>query len=154
MYLLDDYLKSNGVSRYKVSKISGVSQTTLAEYKEKELKTFPVYLLDAVGMVTGKKSWEVLEELKWMENRDDLNGFEQFLKKHEASFPALEIKLAALLDTLNDKGVTIDPFSFNRFENEPHDDIEADVEIALKNAITSLETALKNLEDGNPPLSK
>lgn len=151
MHILDSYLKNNGASRYKVSKISGLAQTTLAEYKEKELRTFPVYLLDAVGMVVGKKAWEVLKEMQQLVDNDDLNGFSVILEKYNVSFPSLEIKLAALIDTLNDKGVTIDPFSFNRFENEPHDDIEADVEIALKNAIAALETALKNLENGNPP---
>lgn len=148
MYLLDDYLKAHGVTRYKLSQISGIGESTLASYKKKELKEFPVYLLEGIGMLIGKKSWEVLEDLKMLENQDDLNGFGTLLKKYNISYPELEIKLAALIDALADRGVGIEPFTFNRFENGEHtEDVQADIKKMLENAIVMLEGVLEETEE-------
>ncbi len=149
---LDRYLKGNDVTRADVAKISGIPATTLAEYKKKEFDRMPVYIVNGIAMTIGKKPWEVLRDLQLLENNDDLNGFSAILKKYNATFPELEISLSALIEELADRGVTIDPFSFNRFENEEHRNVRKDLRTALENTIKSLEKALDNLEKGNAPL--
>lgn len=152
MNLLDKYLKQNDSTRYQLSKIAGIPQTTLEKFTKRELGKFPVSLLRGLGMITGKKSWEVLQDLEWLENNDDLKGFSTLLQKYGASFPELETRMAALIDALEDHKVTVQPFSFNRFENEPHVDIIHDLETIMRNTITMLETALENAENGDAPL--
>lgn len=143
MGLLDEYLEENGTTRYQLSKISGLSQGLLSTYKDKELKNYPVYLLESIGMVIGKKSWVVLEEIDALKPIDDLNGFRELLNKYGCSFPDLEENLKTWLLILKKNNINVEPFSFNRFENEEHDNIEEDIEKAMTNAITMLEEAWK-----------
>ena len=143
MGLLDEYLEENGTTRYQLAKISGLSQGLLATYRDKELKNYPVYLLEAIGMVIGKKSWVVLEEMNALNPVDDLNGFRELLNRYGYSFPGLEESLKTWLLILKKNNINVEPFSFNRFENEEHDNIEEDIEKAMTNAITMLEEAWK-----------
>lgn len=143
MGLLDEYLEENGTTRYQLAKISGLSQGLLSTYRDKELKNYPVYLLEAIGMVIGKKSWVVLEEMNALKPIDDLNGFRELLNRYGYSFPDLEESLKTWLVILKKNNINVEPFSFNRFENEEHDNIEDDIEKAMTNAITMLEEAWK-----------
>lgn len=151
MNLLDKYLQQNGSTRYQLSKLTGIPQTSLEKFTKRELAKFPVSLLRAIGMIAGKKSWEVLEDLEWLENHDDLKGFSSLLQKYNTSFPELETEMAALIDALSDNGVEIQPFSFNRFENEAHEDVTADIEAAMENTISMLRQALDNVLAGKDP---
>lgn len=68
MGLLDEYLEENGTTRYQLAKISGLSQGLLSTYRDKDLKNYPVYLLEAIASTINKKSWVILKELKEKEN--------------------------------------------------------------------------------------
>lgn len=70
--LLDEYLDKNNSSRYQLAKLSGLSQSSLQRYNEKDLRDCPIKLLDALGMLLGKKSCEVLREMREMEVVDEL----------------------------------------------------------------------------------
>ncbi|EAE1302431.1 hypothetical protein EP43_07775, partial [Listeria monocytogenes] len=69
---------------------------------------------------------------------DDLAGFKHLLDKYKLSFPAQEFELYCLIKELESANIEVLPFTFNRFENEEHVDIEKDVKKALNNAIAVL----------------
>jgi transcriptional regulator with XRE-family HTH domain len=150
MRLLDDFLKENGVSRYQVSKVSGISSGRLSELASKDLEHFSYKHLQAIGITIGKSAWEVLRDLEEI-NQDELNGFVKFLNKYNAREPLLEHELKQLLDWFKDNNIKVKNFSFNRFEEEKHTDISKDAKITLQNAISSLSKVKQKALSGNPP---
>ncbi|QBO37432.1 hypothetical protein EQG49_02230 [Periweissella cryptocerci] len=59
--------------------------------------------------------------------------------------------MRSLLNYFDENNIDVSKISFNRFENEPHEDLQADVLVAIGNLITSLATMKANHEAGNPP---
>lgn len=153
MSLLDEYLKQNKTTRYRLTKISGIPETTIRRYATYPLNKFTVLILRSISIVVGKTADTVLKELEILEmNDDDLNGFRTFLNEHHCSFPDLELELYQYLLELKVCKVNVLPFTFNRFDDEYHADIKADCKIALENAISMLEEALNNVKNGNAPV--
>ncbi|MBC2267661.1 anti-CRISPR protein AcrIIA1 [Listeria sp. FSL L7-0083] len=137
--LLDEFLKTHNLTRYQLSKLTGISQNTLKDQNEKALNKYTVSLLRGLALVTGLSDSDVLFELAEIEKSyDDLAGFKQLLDTHRLSFPAQEFELYCLIKEFESANIEVLPFTFNRFENETHADIEKDVRKALENAITVL----------------
>ncbi|EAA0155272.1 hypothetical protein R0H42_000456 [Listeria monocytogenes] len=144
--LLDTFLKRHDITRYRLSKLAGISQNTLKDYNEKSLNKYTVSLLRSLSFVTGESITDVLLELAEIEkDYDDLAGFKYLLDKYKLSFPALEFELYCIIKEFESANVEISPFTFNRFENETHADIEKDVKKALNNAITVLKEKKEEL---------
>ncbi|EFS0529186.1 hypothetical protein H2O84_002547, partial [Listeria monocytogenes] len=61
------------------------------------------------------------------------------------AFPALEFELYCLIKEFEAANIEVSPFTFNRFENETHADIEKDVKKALKNAVVVLKEKKEEL---------
>ncbi|MBC2142831.1 anti-CRISPR protein AcrIIA1 [Listeria innocua] len=137
--LLDKFLKKYNLTRYQLSKLTGISQNTLKDQNEKSLNKYTVSLLRALALITGMSISDVLFELEDLEkNADDLAGFKQLLDTHNLSFPAQEFELYCLIKEFESANIEVLPFTFHKFENEVHIDIEKDVQKALENAITVL----------------
>ncbi|EAC5530932.1 hypothetical protein LT01_00325 [Listeria monocytogenes] len=137
--LLDEFLKRHDLTRYQLSKLTGISQNTLKDQNEKSLNKYTVSILRALALITGIPISDVLFELEDLEkNADDLAGFKHLLDKYKLSFPAQEFELYCLIKEFESANIEVLPFTFNRFESETHVDIEKDVRKALENAITVL----------------
>lgn len=137
--LLDEFLKKHDLTRYQLSKLTGISQNTLKDQNEKTLNKYTVSILRALALIAGMPASDVLLELEQLEkNMDDLAGFKHLLDKYKLSFPAQEFELYCLIKELESANIEVLPFTFNRFENEEHVDIEKDVKKALNNAIAVL----------------
>ncbi len=67
------------------------------------------------------------------------------LDTYRLSFPAQEFELYCLIKEFEFANIEVLPFTFSRFENEAHKDIEKDVQKALENAITVLKEKRINL---------
>ncbi|EAD8593585.1 hypothetical protein AF305_15085, partial [Listeria monocytogenes] len=72
-------------------------------------------------------------------------GFKHLLDTKKLSFPAQEFELYCLIKEFESANIEVLPFTFNRFENEAHIDIEKGVQKALENAITVLKEKRINL---------
>ncbi|HAC0646117.1 TPA_asm: anti-CRISPR protein AcrIIA1 [Listeria monocytogenes] len=137
--LLDEFLKKHDLTRYQLSKLTGISQNTLKDQNEKTLNKYTVSILRALALIAGMPASDVLLELEQLEkNMDDLAGFKHLLDKYKLSFPAQEFELYCLIKELESANIEVLPFTFNRFENEEHVNIGKDVCKALENAITVL----------------
>ncbi|EGS3236548.1 helix-turn-helix domain-containing protein [Listeria monocytogenes] len=144
--LLDGFLKKHNKTRYQLSKLTGISQNTLNDYNKKELNKYSVSFLRSLSFVTGEDVTDVLIELAELEKGyDDLAGFKHLLDKYKLSFPALEFELYCIIKEFEAANIEVSPFTFNRFENETHADIEKDVKKALKNAIIVLKEKKEEL---------
>ncbi|EMS4484023.1 anti-CRISPR protein AcrIIA1, partial [Listeria monocytogenes] len=84
-----------------------------------------------------------LEDIE--KNSDDLAGFKHLLGKYKLSFPAQEFELYCLIKEFESANIEVLTFTFNRFENEEHADIEKDVKKALNNAIAVLKAKKEEL---------
>ncbi|EBI2485728.1 hypothetical protein FLF78_10015 [Listeria monocytogenes] len=144
--LLDEFLKKHNKTRYQLSKLTGISQNTLKDQNEKSLNKYTVSILRALALVTGRQVTDVFNELAELEKTyDDLAGFKYLLDKHKLSFPAQEFELYCLIKEFESANIEVLPFTFNRFENETHADIEKDVKKALNNAIAVLKEKKEEL---------
>ncbi|MBC2268372.1 anti-CRISPR protein AcrIIA1 [Listeria sp. FSL L7-0083] len=144
--LLDEFLKKHNLTRYQLSKLTGISQNTLKDQNEKALNKYTVSLLRGLALATGLSDSNVLFELANIEkNYDDLAGFKQLLDKYKLSFPAQEFELYCLIKEFESANIEVLSFTFNRFENEEHTDIEKDVKKALNNAIAVLKEKKEEL---------
>ncbi|EAC4481165.1 anti-CRISPR protein AcrIIA1, partial [Listeria monocytogenes] len=65
--------------------------------------------------------------------------------KYKLSFPAQEFELYCLIKEFESANIEVLTFTFNRFENEEHADIEKDVKKALNNAIAVLKAKKEEL---------
>lgn len=70
MGLYQDYLDQNGITRYKVAKVSGVSNSTLQRVAESKHGTDTISgkILKATATALNMEPWEVFEELLELEN--------------------------------------------------------------------------------------
>ncbi|RRG09738.1 MAG: XRE family transcriptional regulator [Lactobacillus sp.] len=70
MGLYQNYLDQNGITRYKVAKASGVSNSTLQRVAESEHGTDTISgkILKATAVALDKKPWKVFEELLKLES--------------------------------------------------------------------------------------
>lgn len=70
MGLYQDYLDQNGITRYKVAKASGVSNSTLQRVAESEHGTDTISgkILKATAVALDKEPWEVFKELLELES--------------------------------------------------------------------------------------
>ncbi|MBC3570996.1 hypothetical protein H8J28_03975 [Listeria monocytogenes] len=144
--LLDEFLKRHNITRYRLSKLAGISQNTLKDYNEKSLNKYTVSFLRSLSFVTGEDVTDVLIELAELEKGyDDLAGFKYLLDKYKLSFPTLEFELYCLIKEFESANIEVLPFTFNRFESETHENIEQDVKKGLQNAITVLKEKKEEL---------
>lgn len=150
--LLVRFLDKYDLTLAELSEKSGMSLNRLETVNNEPLRNYQVSLIRALAVLTGRSTSDTLAELESLEaSYDQLLGFRQFLESKGLSFPDLEYRMYVLIQELDAYGVGIENFSFNRFDEEAHDDIKKDSRIAMENAITMLEKALDSVKRGQPP---
>lgn len=148
MNIIDIYLSEHGLNRYQLFKISGIPQASW-----QNLTTYPIeniagkYFI-AIGNAVGKTPGEVLNDLLNLSMEDDdLNGLRQVLDDHGHFNIQLESEIRRLLNELDNLGVTVGPFTFNRLDQEEDPDLDK----VMENIITMLGDAVFNVKNGEPP---
>ena len=63
MNIIDIYAKNHDTTRYQISKISGIAQTTLANFKNKSVDRVTVKTVMALALGTHTKPGDTLDEL-------------------------------------------------------------------------------------------
>lgn len=143
---MDDYLEANGTTRYQVSKISGIYASAFQNASEQELKNVPVKYFQAIGLVLGKTSGQVLDEMT-----ADENPVFNFLAKYQITDKK---RVGEILDHMNyfDKHhIDVSNISFNRFEQEDGH-TQDDALLIVDNLIEVFRTMRSNHEDWHMPL--
>lgn len=151
MNILDKYLSAHNITRYQLELVSGIRQSTWNNAKDKSITSYSVRLIMAIANAIGKSSGQVLDELIRLElDEDKLNGFRTLFKQYDFHHVAKEWELKTLLMELESYDVHIQPFTFNRLEDEEitHEKLE----IVLDNAIAALSNSLENIKNGQPPI--
>ncbi|MBP2097338.1 hypothetical protein [Enterococcus rivorum] len=152
MNLLDKFLNKRNLTRQQLSNISGYSTGRLFDYNNKELNKYPVALLRTLAKISSMSLTDTLKELEEIEaSYDSLLGFRKLLEQYELSFPDLEFELYCTIKDLESLKVKVEPFTFNRFEEEGHNNIASDCRKAMENAISMLSEALENVRKGKAP---
>lgn len=80
-----------------------------------------------------------------------LRGFKELLDEYGVKDPLRETKLKLSVSELENNGVKVNQFTFERFKQEKHDDVKADLIETLDNTIQDLEKALENVKMGKEP---
>lgn len=136
--IIDIYAKKHGTTRYQISKISGVAQTTLADSGKKKFENMSVKIIKALALATHSNLGNTLNEL------NDINGnpIIQFIRDHKNLNKDMVNELEDLIIWHGLNGGSFNNISFNRYYDEGSDTDER-AEIALKNVIDVLQD-LKN----------
>ena len=80
-----------------------------------------------------------------------LRGFKELLDEYGVKDHLRETKLKLVISELENNGVKINQFTFERFKQEKHNDVKDDLIEALDNTIQDLEKALENVKMGKAP---
>lgn len=70
--ILDTYLESIGLTRYKVSRLTGISPTTLQRSSDKDAFTINPRILWGISMITDKTPGEILDEIIKIEGENGM----------------------------------------------------------------------------------
>lgn len=150
MNLLDKFLNEYHLTRYRISKISGISNQLLGLYTKKELADYPIWLIRALAAATDQTTEEALNKLEILETAsDDLYGVRSFLMKYNCSFPQEELNFYRALRAVEALNMDLEEMKFDRFEKEEHTNIEQDVKKALSNATETIETIIWKRRNGH-----
>ncbi|EDN8351804.1 hypothetical protein GT375_14140 [Listeria monocytogenes] len=140
MNILDEFLNDHDINRYRLAKITGISNQLLLQYTKKGLADYPVWLLRALAAATDQTIEEVLNKLEILETeKHQLYGIRSFLEKYNCSFPQEEWMLYRALYLVEALNMDLEEMKFDRFEKEEHANIEKDVQKAISNAAETIE---------------
>lgn len=148
---LDEYLKSNNTTRYEVSKISGISESSFKNLLLQDVSNYAGRFYRAIGLVLGKTGGQVYDEI----TADDNTVF-NFLGKHHVHDKERVTELLDYMLYFKKHDINVANVSFNRFENEiengnisGHED---DVLEVTDNLIETFKKTKENFEAGNLPI--
>ncbi|GMA66758.1 hypothetical protein [Leuconostoc gelidum] len=148
---LDEYLKSNNTTRYEVSKISGISESSFKNLLLQDVSNYAGRFYRAIGLVLGKTGGQVYDEI----TADDNTVF-NFLGKHHVHDKERVTELLDYMLYFKKHDIDVTNVSFNRFENEIENGNisgdEDDVLQVIDNLIETFKTMKENVEAGNLPL--
>lgn len=125
---IDEFLKKRNLTRYQVSRISGVGQSTLNDARKRSINTMTVKTLQALAMATGGTPGAVLDELLKLEGNQIIN----FIQAHPFLDKQLVSDVEDLLIEAHQAGLTFNNVTFNRYYDEGSDTNE-NATIAIKN---------------------
>ena len=138
MNIIDIYAKNHDTNRYQIAKISGIAQTTLANFKDKSVDKLTVKTVRALALGTYTKPGDTLDELIKING----NPIIQFIRDHKNLNKATVKELEDLIIWHGLNGGSFNNISFNRYYDEGPDTDER-AEISLENVIDVLQD-LKN----------
>lgn len=125
----------------------------------KERKNYLTRRSNARGFIRSLATSDDLMELQSMiveqlKPQDALRGFKALLNEYGVKDPLRETKLKLAVSELENNGVKVNQFTFERFKQEKHDDVKADLIETLDSTIEDLEKALENVKMGKAPTIK
>lgn len=148
---LDEYLKSNGTTRYEVAKISGISESSFKNLLLQDVSNYAGRFYRAIGLVLGKTGGQVYDEMT-----ADENMVFNFLGKYHIHDKARVTELIDYMLFFKKRDIDVTDVSFNRFENEIEsgniDGNEDDVLAVIDNLIETFKTMKENVESGHLPI--
>jgi len=132
--LIDKFLKKHGYTRYQVSQISGIGESTLAGANRSPLNNVTVKTLQSLGMATGMSAGDVLNEIIALEDDPVIN----FIQAH----PYMDKKLVQAVQDIiirlrEEQHSGFKNVTFNRYYEEGKY-TNKNAEIALRNLLDSL----------------
>ena len=132
--LIDEFLKKHGYTRYQVSQISGIGESTLAGANSSPLNNVTVKTLQSLGMATGMSAGDVLNEIIALEDDPVASFIQAHPYMDKDLVQAVQDKFIRLRGEQHSdfKNVT-----FNRYYSEGKDTNEY-AESALQNLLDSL----------------
>lgn len=134
MNIIDIYAKKHGTTRYQIHKISGISQTTLANFNNYDFENMTVKVIKAIAIGTHNDLGETIKEL----NQINGNPIIQFIRDHKNFNKETVDKLEDLIIWHGLNGGSFNNISFNRYYDEGPDTDER-AEIAMNNVIDLLQ---------------
>lgn len=125
----------------------------------KERKNYLTRRSNARGFIRSLATADDLMELQSMiverlKPQDALRGFKALLNEYGVKDPLRETKLKLVISELENNGVKVNQFTFERFKKEKHYDVKADLIAMLDSTIEDLEKALENVKTGKAPKIK
>lgn len=122
----------------------------------KERKNYLTRRSNTRGFIRNLATADDLMELQSMiverlKSQDALRGFKSMLDEYGAKDSLRETKLKLVISELDNNGVKVNQFTFERFKQENHDDVKSDLIETLDNTIEDLEKALENVKMGKAP---
>lgn len=134
MNIIDIYAKKHGTTRYQISKISGIAQTTLADSGKKKFENMSVKIIKALAIGTHSNIGDTLNEL----NEINGNPIIQFIRDHKNLNKDIVKEVEDLIIWHGLNGGSFNNISFNRYYDEGPDTDER-AEIAMGNVIDVLQ---------------
>ncbi|TWW13183.1 hypothetical protein LABALGNA3A7_09890 [Dellaglioa algida] len=140
-YALELLLEAHDLTRYRVSKISGIQQSTLKDAVARPINTLSVKTIQALSMATGQTAGQALDELLKLEGNPIVN----FIQAHPWLDKELVTAVENLLIKAHESGLNLKTVTFNRYYDEGSDTNER-AEQALKNLQTQLTDMIDELK--------
>lgn len=140
MNIIDIYAKKHGTTRYQISKISGIAQTTLADSGRKKFENMSVKIIKALALGTHNGLGNTLNEL----NEINGNPIIQFIRDHKNLNRDIVNELEDLIIWHGMNGGSFNNISFNRYYDEGPDTDER-AEVALENTAKQLKWFKENM---------
>lgn len=137
---IDEYLEQKNLTRYKVTKISGIYSSTLTEASKRPINRLTVKTIKALAMATGDTPGQVLDSLIELEGNPIIN----FIEDHPFVDKKIIQDVQGVLDEAKFKNIDVSNVTFNRYYDEEEDTNE-NAEQALKNLVTTLEETINKL---------
>ena len=131
--LIDEFLKKHGSNRYQVAKISGMGEGTLAGANNAPLNNVTVKTLRAIGMATGMKAGDVLNELISLESDPVVS----FIQAHPYMDKKLVQEVTDKMTEHNQSGANLRAVMFRYYDEV--EDTNENAEIAMQNLLDSID---------------
>lgn len=141
MHTIDDFLKYSDLTRYDIAKISGISETTLADANQRPVNKMTVKVVQAIAMGVGMTPGRTLDELLRVEG----NPIMQFIQAHPYMNHDLVKEVKEFMSDAAEKGIFVENLNFDQYYNQP--DTNERAEIALRNKFLGLKDMVKQMED-------
>lgn len=142
MNIIKEFANRHDTTIWYISKISGLSRSSLNEWEGKKLENMKVKILNGLALVTGLENYEVLKELNEIEGNPIIN----FMNDFPDLDPDLRTRVDNLLIEAYRNKISISNVSFNRFYEEGKTTTK-DAEIALENMIEFLKEKMEIIKE-------
>lgn len=138
---LELFLEKHELTRYRVSKLAGIQQSTLNDAVSRSINTLSVKTIQALAMATGQSAGQALDELLKLEGNPIIN----FIQAHPWLNKKLIEDIEDLLIEAHESGLNLKTVTFNRYYDEGPDTNER-AAVALDNLKTQLIDMIDDLK--------
>lgn len=130
---LKRFLKKHHISMTDLATASGIPRASLYHAIALPLPRISVRYISALAMMTSNTAGQVLDEMITLEG----DPLENFVEAHELQNDPVTRDVRQLIAFLKQAGISLEPITFNRYEEEiqtgKHPDDQANARRALEN---------------------